>query len=119
MVVVEGVVWFLNLWFDMWWMVELVVGGWIVENLGLVGKFKDVGDVLGLVVWIVNDLLFFVDWIGCMFEELEKMIIDGLCFDVVMVEVIGKVEVCYICYGCIVLWVIVVVFVVIVGYFIF
>lgn len=72
MVVVEGVARSLNPNLDMWRTAEPVVGSWITENLGPVGKFRDAGDALSALARVANDMPLFADRIGRMSAELEK-----------------------------------------------
>ncbi|MHA7775188.1 2-polyprenylphenol 6-hydroxylase [Roseibium sp. M-1] len=106
MVVVEGVARSLNPNLDMWRTAEPVVGSWIKDNLGPVGKLRDAGDVLGALARIANDLPLFADRIGRMSEELERMTQGGLRFDEETSEAIGKAEARHTRSGRAALWVI-------------
>lgn len=106
MVVVEGVARSLNPNLDMWRTAEPVVGSWIKEHLGPVGKLRDAGDVLTALTKAANDLPIFADRIGQMSEELEKMTRQGLRFDHETAEAIGKAEARHTRSGRIALWVI-------------
>ncbi|EFO32731.1 2-polyprenylphenol 6-hydroxylase [Roseibium sp. TrichSKD4] len=106
MVVVEGVARSLNPRLDMWKTAEPVVGDWIKEHLGPVGKLRDAGDVFSALGRMANDLPLFADRIGRMSEELEKMTNSGLRFDAETAEAIGKAEARYTRSGRIALWVI-------------
>jgi len=106
MVVVEGVARSLNPNLDMWKTAEPVVGSWIKDNLGPVGKLRDAGDVLGALAKIANDLPLFADRIGRMSEELERMTQGGLRFDQETSEAIGRAEARHTRSGRIALWVI-------------
>ncbi len=106
MVVVEGVARSLNPNLDMWKTAEPVVGSWIKEHLGPVGKIRDAGDVLSALSKAANDLPIFADRIGHMSEAMEKMTRDGLRFDAETAEAIGKAEARHTRSGRIALWVI-------------
>ena len=106
MVVVEGVARSLNPRLDMWKTAEPVVGDWIKEHLGPVGKLRDAGDVFSALGRMANDLPLFADRIGRMSEELEKMTNNGLRFDAETAEAIGKAEARHTRSGRIALWVI-------------
>ncbi|WP_150523631.1 2-polyprenylphenol 6-hydroxylase [Roseibium sediminis] len=106
MVVVEGVARSLNPKLDMWKTAEPVVGDWIKEHLGPVGKLRDAGDVFSALGRMANDLPLFADRIGRMSEELEKMTNNGLRFDAQTAEAIGKAEARHTRSGRIALWVI-------------
>ncbi|WP_298818651.1 2-polyprenylphenol 6-hydroxylase [uncultured Roseibium sp.] len=106
MVVVEGVARSLNPNLDMWRTAEPVVGSWIAENLGPVGKFRDAGDALSALARVANDMPLFADRIGRMSAELEKMTNSGLRFDEETAEAIGKAEARHTRSGRIALWVI-------------
>lgn len=106
MVVVEGVARSLNPKLDMWKTAEPVVGDWIKEHLGPVGKLRDAGDVFSALGRMANDLPLFADRIGRMSEELEKMTNNGLRFDTQTAEAIGKAEARHTRSGRIALWVI-------------
>ncbi|WP_417688617.1 2-polyprenylphenol 6-hydroxylase [Roseibium sp.] len=106
MVVVEGVARSLNPHLDMWRTAEPVVGDWIREHLGPVGKLRDAGSVLGSMGRIANDLPIFADRIGRMSEEFEKMTTNGLRFDTETAEAIGKAEARHTRSGRVALWVI-------------
>ncbi|MBO0346393.1 2-polyprenylphenol 6-hydroxylase [Roseibium sp. CAU 1637] len=82
MVVVEGVARTLNPHLDMWKTAEPVVGDWIKDNLGPVGKMRDAGSALGSMLRIANDLPIFADRIGRMSAEMESMVQKGLRFDI-------------------------------------
>lgn len=106
MVVVEGVARTLNPHLDMWKTAEPVVGSWIREYLGPIGKLRDAGDVLGSLVRVANDLPVFADRVGRMSEELDKMTANGLRFDKETAEAIGKAEARHTRSGRIALWII-------------
>jgi len=106
MVVVEGVARSLNPNLDMWRTAEPVVGSWIKEHLGPVGKLRDAGDVVSALTRAANDLPIFADRIGHMSEALERMTRDGLRFDRETAETIGKAEARHTRSGRIALWVI-------------
>lgn len=106
MVVVEGVARSLNPNLDMWRTAEPVVGSWITENLGPVGKFRDAGDALSALARVANDMPLFADRIGRMSAELEKMTNSGLRFDDATAEAIGKAEARHTRSGRLALWVI-------------
>ena len=105
MVVVEGVARSLNPNLDMWKTAEPVVGDWIKEHLGPVGKVRDAGSVITALTRIANDLPLFADRIGHMSEGLERMTVDGLRFDSETAEAIGKAEARYTRSGRLALWV--------------
>ena len=90
MVVVEGVARTLNPHLDMWRTAEPVVGDWIRENLGPVGKIRDVGSVVGSMVRIANDMPIFADRIGRLSAELELMAEKGLRFDIETAKEIAR-----------------------------
>ncbi|MEO0980985.1 MAG: ubiquinone biosynthesis protein UbiB, partial [Pseudomonadota bacterium] len=106
MVVVEGVARSLNPNLDMWRTAEPVVGNWIKEHLGPVGKLRDAGDVISALTRAANDLPIFADRIGHMSEALEHMTRDGLRFDAETAEAIGRAEARHTRSGRIALWVI-------------
>ncbi|WP_073007373.1 2-polyprenylphenol 6-hydroxylase [Roseibium suaedae] len=106
MVVVEGVARTLNPHLDMWKTAEPVVGTWIRDNLGPVGKIKDAGNLVGSMLRIANDLPIFADRIGRMSYELESMTQNGLRFDKATAEAIGKAEARHTRSGRVALWVI-------------
>ncbi|MEE4014118.1 2-polyprenylphenol 6-hydroxylase [Roseibium sp. FZY0029] len=106
MVVVEGVARSLNPNLDMWRTAEPVVGTWIKDNLGPVGKLRDAGDALSALARIANDMPLFADRIGRMSEELEKMTHGGLRFDDETAEAIGRAEARHTRSGRVALWVI-------------
>ncbi|WP_346907089.1 2-polyprenylphenol 6-hydroxylase [uncultured Roseibium sp.] len=106
MVVVEGVARTLDPHLDMWKTAEPVVGGWIRDNLGPVGKIRDAGAALGALTRVANDLPIFADRVGRMSEELESMTANGLRFDQATAEAIGKAEARHTRSGRIALWVI-------------
>ncbi|WP_428643235.1 2-polyprenylphenol 6-hydroxylase [Roseibium sp.] len=106
MVVVEGVARSLNPNLDMWRTAEPVVGNWIREHLGPVGKVRDAGDALASLARIANDMPLFANRIGRMSEELEKMTHQGLRFDEETAEAIGKAEARHTRSGRVALWVI-------------
>lgn len=106
MVVVEGVARTLNPHLDMWHTAEPVVGSWIRDNLGPVGKLRDAGEAIGAMGRIANDLPLFADRVGRMSEEFEKMTSKGLRFDKDTAEAIGKAEARHTRSGRIALWVI-------------
>jgi ubiquinone biosynthesis protein len=106
MVVVEGVARSLNPNLDMWRTAEPVVGTWIKDNLGPVGKLRDAGDALSALARIANDMPLFADRIGRMSEELEKMTRGGLRFDDETAEAIGRAEARHTRSGRVALWVI-------------
>ncbi len=106
MVVVEGVARSLNPNLDMWRTSEPVVGSWIKENLGPVGKVRDAGDALAALARVANDMPLFADRIGRMSAELEKMTNKGLRFDEETAEAIGKAEARHTRSGRVALWVI-------------
>lgn len=106
MVVVEGVARSLNPNLDMWRTAEPVVGSWIKEHLGPVGKLRDAGDVVSALTKAANDLPIFADRIGHMSAAMEKMTRDGLRFDKETAEAIGKAEARHKLSGRIALWVI-------------
>ncbi|WP_297838251.1 2-polyprenylphenol 6-hydroxylase [uncultured Roseibium sp.] len=106
MVVVEGVARSLNPNLDMWRTAEPVVGTWIKDNLGPVGKLRDAGDALSALARIANDMPLFADRIGRMSEELERMTQGGLRFDDETAEAIGRAEARHTRSGRVALWVI-------------
>ncbi len=106
MVVVEGVARSLNPNLDMWKTSEPVVGSWIRDNLGPVGKVRDAGDAIAALARIANDMPLFANRIGRMSEELEKMTHQGLKFDEETAEAIGKAEARHTRSGRVALWVI-------------
>lgn len=106
MVVVEGVARSLNPRLDMWRTAEPVVGDWIKEHLGPVGKLRDAGDALSALARMANDLPLFADRVARMSEALEKMTAKGLRFDDHTAEAIGKAEARHTRSGRIALWVI-------------
>jgi ubiquinone biosynthesis protein len=106
MVVVEGVARSLNPNLDMWRTAEPVVGTWIKDNLGPVGKLRDAGDALSALARIANDMPLFADRIGRMSEELERMTQGGLRFDDETAEAIGRAEARHTRSGRAALWVI-------------
>ncbi|WP_236042585.1 2-polyprenylphenol 6-hydroxylase [Roseibium aggregatum] len=106
MVVVEGVARSLNPNLDMWKTAEPVVGAWIKDNLGPVGKLRDAGDAISALSRVANDMPLFADRIGRMSEELEKMTATGLRFDSETAEAIGKAEARHTRSGRVALWVI-------------
>lgn len=106
MVVVEGVARTLNPRLDMWKTAEPVVGSWIAEHLGPVGKMRDVGNVISSLARIANDMPLFADRIGRMSEEIEKMTTQGLRFSEDTAEAIGKAEARHTRSGRAALWVI-------------
>ncbi|WP_417668318.1 2-polyprenylphenol 6-hydroxylase [Roseibium sp.] len=106
MVVVEGVARTLNPNLDMWRTAEPVVGDWIREHLGPVGKLRDAGSVFSSMGRIANDLPLFADRVGRMSEEFEKMTMNGLRFDAETAEAIGKAEARHTRSGRLALWVI-------------
>jgi len=106
MVVVEGVARSLNPNLDMWKTAEPVVGTWIKDNLGPVGKLRDAGDAISALSRVANDMPLFADRIGRMSEELEKMTANGLRFDAGTAEAIGKAEARHTRSGRVALWVI-------------
>lgn len=106
MVVVEGVARSLNPNLDMWKTAEPVVGDWIKEHLGPVGKVRDAGNVIAALTRIANDLPLFADRIGHMSEGLERMTAHGLRFDEETAEAIGKAEARHTRSGRMALWVI-------------
>ncbi|MES0810329.1 2-polyprenylphenol 6-hydroxylase [Roseibium sp. SCPC15] len=106
MVVVEGVARSLNPNLDMWKTAEPVVGDWIKEHLGPVGKLRDAGDAISALTRVANDLPLFADRIGRMSGELEKMTTQGLRFDEETAELIGKSEARHTRSGRVALWVI-------------
>lgn len=106
MVVVEGVARTLNPHLDMWKTAEPVVGSWIKEYLGPVGKLRETGEALQALGRIANDMPIFADRVGRMSEELEKMTTSGLRFDAGTAEAIGKAEARHTRSGRIALWVI-------------
>ncbi|MFD1697105.1 2-polyprenylphenol 6-hydroxylase [Roseibium aestuarii] len=106
MVVVEGVARTLNPRLDMWKTAEPVVGDWIRENLGPVGKLRDTGNLVGSMFRIANDLPIFADRIGRMSSEMERMVEQGLRFDAETAEAIGKAEARHTRSGRLALWII-------------
>ncbi|OJJ12645.1 MAG: 2-polyprenylphenol 6-hydroxylase [Labrenzia sp.] len=106
MVVVEGVARSLNPRLDMWRTAEPVVGTWIKEHLGPVGRVRDAGDALSALARIATDMPLFADRIGRMSEEIEKMTTQGLRFSEETAESIGKAEARHTRSGRIALWVI-------------
>ncbi|MEJ8475096.1 2-polyprenylphenol 6-hydroxylase [Roseibium algae] len=106
MVVVEGVARTLNPHLDMWHTAEPVVGAWIRDNLGPVGKLRDAGEAIGAMGRIANDLPIFADRVGRMSEEFEKMTVNGMRFDSETAEAIGKAESRHTRSGRLALWVI-------------
>ncbi|MGS4986514.1 2-polyprenylphenol 6-hydroxylase [Roseibium sp. RP-7] len=106
MVVVEGVARSLNPNLDMWRTAEPVVGTWIKDNLGPVGKLRDAGDALSALARIANDMPLFADRIGRMSEELERMTQGGLRFDDETAVAIGRAEARHTRSGRVALWVI-------------
>ncbi len=83
-----------------------MVGGWIRDNLGPVGKIRDAGAALGALTRVANDLPIFADRVGRMSEELESMTANGLRFDKATAEAIGKAEARHTRSGRVALWVI-------------
>lgn len=106
MVVVEGVARTLNPHLDMWATAEPVVRTWIEQHLGPAGKLRDLGAGLSTLNRIATDLPIFADRIGRMSEEMERMTRDGLRFDALTADAIGRAEARHNRSGRVALWVI-------------
>jgi len=106
MVVVEGVARTLNPHLDMWRTADPVVREWIEQHLGPTGKLRDLGAGVNAISRLATDLPLFVDRIGRMSEELERMTHKGLRFDPETAEAIGKAEARHTRSGRVALWVI-------------
>ncbi|GGB48140.1 putative protein kinase UbiB [Roseibium aquae] len=106
MVVVEGVARTLNPHLDMWRTADPVVREWIEQHLGPAGRLRDLGAGANAIGRLATDLPLFVDRIGRMSEELERMTHKGLRFDPETAEAIGKAEARHTRSGRVALWVI-------------
>ena len=105
MVVVEGVGRTLDPELDMWKVSEPVVRDWIESNLGPAGVLRDTADGLGAIGRLMRDLPALAQRAEKISAELETIGRDGLRFDQMTAEAIGKAEARHTRSGRIALWI--------------
>ena len=92
MVVVEGVARSLDPQFNMWKASEPVVGHWIAQNLGPMGKIRDVKDGLEAVMHLATLAPELANRTQRLAEEIGSMAEHGLRLDQSTVDAIAKAE---------------------------
>ncbi len=92
MVVVEGVARKLDPQFNMWKASEPVVGQWISQKLGPIGKLQDAKDGLDAVLRLVNQLPDFAERTERLSREIDTMGKNGIRLDAATIDAIGKAE---------------------------
>ncbi len=92
MVVVEGVARKLDPQFNMWQASEPVVGQWISQKLGPIGKLQDARDGLDAVLRLINQLPDFAERTERLSREIDTMGKNGIRLDAATIDAIGKAE---------------------------
>ena len=106
MVVVEGVARSLDPKLNMWATAEPVIGAWIRDNLGPLGKVQDAGRGLAALAEAALRLPETVERTQAMADRLEQYAQEGFTLSPASIEAIGKAEARRARWGNVALWVI-------------